>query len=49
MKRRRPRLTVKRRDPSSFLKSLGALRTRTYADRRKKTGRKVKHKKADDE
>ena len=37
----------KRRDPASFLKALGAFRTKPYADKRKKIGRKSKHKKGD--
>ncbi len=32
------------RDPSAKLRSEGALRTRVVADKRKKIGRKVKHK-----
>ena len=47
MKRRVTLRTLKRRDPASFLKAMGAFRTKPYADKRKKTGRKSKHKKDD--
>ena len=45
MKRRGILRGIKRRDPASFLKVMGALRTKPYADKRKKTGRKAKHRK----
>jgi hypothetical protein len=35
---------MKHRDPSSKLRSTGALRTRVVADKRKRKGRKAKHK-----
>jgi len=47
MKRRGSVRQIKRRDPASFLKAMGAFRTKQYADKRRKTGRKSKHKKDD--
>ena len=47
MKRRVTLRGIKRRDPASFLKAMGAFRTKPYADKRRKIGRKSKHKKAD--
>jgi len=35
---------VKHRDPASKLKAKGALRTRPFLDKRKRSGRKDKHK-----
>ena len=47
MRRRGILRGIKRRDPASFLKVMGAFRTKPYADKRRKTGRKSKHKKDD--
>jgi len=41
--------TVKHRDPASKLKAKGALRTRPFLDKRKRSGRKDKHKGNHDE
>jgi hypothetical protein len=35
---------MKPRNPAAHLRSRGALRTRVFADKRRKTGRKAKHK-----
>ena len=37
---------VKPRDPASFLKTAGALRTIAFSNKADKKGRKAKHKKA---